>query len=651
MFLEFLIKPVTSARKFFNNISQNILIVLSICIPLLTAIIPAFIIQQTVGALLKPLTSLFGEQSSKLDLEVFKAAFERIFILTIIVIILVIIILAIYNNFRKEKLFYKYLWRAMVISSFQIIYYFIIGAILSFLDYKLFVVSLIGIINSVICLYSLVIENDIRAGEVLNIDANSQVDTEQINSSDVELNKHANNTGNNLEINKTNMKESAEAIINRIKNLNKKQKTTVVSVISVIVVITIFVITGNALTSKNYVSKKLSAAIKANNAKDVIKYISSSDSRLKVDENNINAYLDYLKENPSYASKILNSIEAQGNEKKSAGTKSVFSSMSDSSDYIKLISKGKKLIIFDNYTYQLPAYFIKIGTDYKNTEVSLNGKSLYVSDQDKFTKECGPFLPGKYKLQGTLKTEYIETKGDKEITLSPENTMSNKMDVHVELSGKKLSIYSEYKDAKVMINGKDTGVTIGTIDKLVPLPDDGSCKISLQNQFPWGTMKSNEVVFDKNVTTPKFDKDNKELLEQVKPTITSFIKSYVDTYTSFDTSKLVNATSNYVKNLDSSLVFEKNYSKKTYTGTINKMVVGLESLSLNSDYSNKNDYRLNIECEITGDFTSGSKPVFDKKVSSIRLIYSTSEKKWLVDGFGETWFSSGIKNPVEVKMN
>lgn len=42
------------------------------------------------------------------------------------------------------------------------------------------------------------------------------------------------------------------------------------------------------------------------------------------------------------------------------------------------------------------------------------------------------------------------------------------------------------------INGKDTGITVKNIDSLMPLPTDGSCKVQLQNKFPWGTLSSNE---------------------------------------------------------------------------------------------------------------------------------------------------------------
>jgi uncharacterized membrane protein YvbJ len=306
-------------------------------------------------------------------------------------------------------------------------------------------------------------------------------------------------------------------------------------------------------------------------------------------------------------------------------------------------------LFFDNYVYKLPVYFIKIDTEYKNTEVKINDKIQYTSSTDNFSKECGPFLPGKYTLKGNLTTSYVTVKGDSDLVLDPSGASSNVFETALKLDGQKLNLYSNYADAKILINGKDTNITVDKIDDLVPLPNDGSCKVQLQYAFPWGTMKSNEQTIGNNSLNLSFSQDNSSLMDSIKPSIAEFLNSYVAAYTSLDSSKFTNVSEDYKHSLDSDFSYQKSYGKP-FTGSITSVNADLSSINLNYNSYSKKEYKVDLGLAINGDFTNSSDPYFKDSNYNLYLSYDETAKKWLVNSFNSSWSSSDIKNGVEIKL-
>ena len=65
--------------------------------------------------------------------------------------------------------------------------------------------------------------------------------------------------------------------------------------------------------------------------------------------------------------------------------------------------------------------------------------------------------------------------------------------VEINVDGNYITLYSNFDDAKVFINNIDTGLMTKDIKNYGPLPKDKDIKIFLQREFPWGTIKSEEV--------------------------------------------------------------------------------------------------------------------------------------------------------------
>ena len=635
MIFELLINPITSSKKLVNKLNNKVLIIFSVCIHLLIAALPAFFIMQFIKNLynevMGSMANLFQSNnnnnnfSSSIGNSIFIFIFERVLIAAIVISVVIFIVLFIYFKLRKTVVTPLLIWKAMTISGIQIIYYLILATILGFLSVYLYIIAIIGIFNSVICLYSLFTETNTHTVSI----PESTYEIESETSSQI-----ASSVAANLPLLENNISEkNSVSFIERLKTINKRNKTILISSLAAIVVIVALLAVGNYATSEATVCSKLNDAIKNYNSSELANYVTCSDPRLVVNEDSLKPFIQYLKDNPSYTSEILSSINSQAN------------SNSSSTGDFKLISNGKKYLFFPNYVLQLPACFVTITTDSKNTVVSLNNKALYTASSDDYSKQCGPFLPGSYEFTASLKTDYASAKGHVDVILSNENYNSN--DVNLPLDGKKLNIYSNFEDSEIIINGKDTGVEVKNINALMPIPTDGSCKVNLQRKFPWGNMTTNEVVVSDNMDSLDFDKNNSSLLDNLKPSIIAFINSYISAYDALDPSKVSNATSNFIQNATNDINNDKSFNT-TYSGSYTDATIDLSSLSLNYD-SSSDSYSVYVNMNLSGNFTSNFGGSSNNSYE-MKLIYDTKSNKWLVDGFDSTWMSNTIQNGNDVKL-
>lgn len=637
MVLELLTKPLNSSRKLFDSISQNLFIALSILVPLFIIVVPAFIVKRIVETIAKPfenISGVLGEGISTMSSSASSYAFNYIIsknlIFVIIVFALIFGILAVGFNIKKIEIDYKSIWKAMIISGIQIVYYFVIATVLSFLSYYFIIFGIIGIINSIICLYTLLFSPLEISQDSLDNDAYEEIAAQSATFGDEKSNRS---------IAIENSSESNVNLSEKVKKMSLKQKRVFGAAVIVILFCIAFAFIGSSLTSKNHISKKLIQAIKDNNYNEMSKYIVASDPNLKVDGNNIKAYADYLNANPSYKSEVISAISAQGNGNVNSIT---------SSNSIKLSTMGKKFLFFNNNVYQLQAYFIKVKIPYRNTEVLLDKNKVYTSSKDSEEKECGPYLPGKYKLNFKTKTSYANVENEQEIVIDPRDTNLNEVSVEAKLDGEKVNYPDDCDDAEIFINGKDTNITVKNSDKIIPLPSNGKYSIELKKEFPWGKMKSSKLVLKNgNNADLNFDKNNYELINLIKPVISDFAKSYESANKAFDPSKLNNVTDEYKEYLTSDINNNK-ASNQAFSGSIKSIVLDPDSLELTKDDDN---YNLSVKASFNADLSIGSNKCFNKDSYSINLIYDESQKKWLLTRLDEDFWGKKIENGTEININ
>ncbi|MES9792091.1 zinc-ribbon domain-containing protein [Priestia megaterium] len=285
-----------------------------------------------------------------------------------------------------------------------------------------------------------------------------------------------------------------------VKPSNKKTKVITFSVIAAAAILGgAYYGIDKTMMAPKAVSEKFIASVKGNDVDKVKKYVNDGQIQLEANDEQTKSFITYLHENPDVMKSISEGLAADSRALE-AGVPS-----EDHSSYAKLEQDGKKWGIFDHYTVQVNPVYAKVQSTEDATAVYIDGKKAGTVSSDS-SKKIGPFLPGTHAIKGEVQNDYGKVENEQEID------GTNGEDVNVEFDWSDHAVYvsSDYDDATLFVNGKDTKTEIGDIDYLGPLPMDGSVKVYAKRKFDSGEKKTEEVSIKKGIedVALNFDEEN-----------------------------------------------------------------------------------------------------------------------------------------------
>lgn len=402
------------------------------------------------------------------------------------------------------------------------------------------------------------------------------------------------------------IKKTKETLIKKsdeVKRVNKdtyreffKNNLKIIILIAIIVFLFSGYFVGNTRTTKEQLFKKLEIGLEDGSASKLIDIIRIDDK--KIEKEDLIPLINYYKGQDLQVRSVIDEIR-NGNEK------SIF----------ELINK--KGIFGDNYYVNLKTFNLKIVSNFKEATIYLNKKEK-VNSGDTLNK----LVPGKYILSGSITNKYGEIKKEEEISLMKDET------VELKLNGVMVTVDSKFGDANVFINGKDSGIKSEDFKDIGPMPTDGSIKLSIQKEFPWGLVEGeeSEVLQTPNISL-KLNIANDELWNEVNTALDTFYKSVFESLNSEDKNAINGATNEAKDKIYG--VLEKQYF-------IFKNKYEMKSLDIDKGKSNfqyKNgEYRGTIVCEIKYD-TSKALFGFGREENSkkflTKVIYENDT--WTID--------------------
>ncbi len=164
-------------------------------------------------------------------------------------------------------------------------------------------------------------------------------------------------------------------------------------VIALVAILFIGLFTGYQLLSKKYseeaVIEQFKSALIKKDKVMLKELIVPSDSRLKVNNQSLDALIALIDKEPSLIQDIENSLneEELGN------------------NLFSLREEGKHFGIFDRYVVDTLGYFITFNDPGVETIISLNESEIGILDGSKETTEFGPFLAGTYNVKAVYKKD------------------------------------------------------------------------------------------------------------------------------------------------------------------------------------------------------------------------------------------------------
>ncbi len=310
---------------------------------------------------------------------------------------------------------------------------------------------------------------------------------------------------------------------------------------------------GYVRSTKRYFFNNLTKAVNKEDTKRLSKLISN-----KGDKNDLIPLVEYLKIDNNKNS-FLQSIK--NNEKYN--------------NFTLIQDKG---LLFNKYKLEVKPVEIHIGVNYPS-EIYINDLESGKADENNklsITKA----VPGLYKIEGKAVNEYGEVKADKEVSIFKDT------DVSLELEGNSLTINSPYSNGKVYINGEDIDKKVSDIKDFSFFSSDEKNKVSFDYDFPWGTIKSEEVSIGKYPeVAPKINIVNDKLKEDINSTIKSFYDSVLESLNKEDMNLIKEVPEDLRFSIYSDLTKKYFLLKNTYT--LKDLEINMEEDSFKYGEGNK----------------------------------------------------------------
>lgn len=437
--------------------------------------------------------------------------------------------------------------------------------------------------------------------------------------------------------------------------LTKNQKNIALITGIVLILLLIFYNVGLSLTSREKVVARFNQALAAKDSSKLAKYIVSSDINQKIDAKGVDGVISYIEKNPSYENKIKTDIDNQLLQIESASKSKDNSEelleqlnmdISNTNELFTLKKKGKTWVLYDKYVLEFKPVYINVQTDYKDTQIFLGDKLICTADKEEYEREVGPYIPGLYKMKALYKGKYVNVEKSKDVDLVTDSSMDGNQriaSVELNLDAYNVSVMSDFEDAKLFANTKDTGILVKDAKEFGPVSSDGKVTLYAQKKFPWGIVKSEEVkITGENSIELTITGKNEEVTKTLMETVNAYNKGWAEASTLSDVSKIVNASEK--RKSDADITIQENIKNNNITILkIKKATFNLDSIRV---YQEESKYYAEVYNNGLCDFVMYNK---DATVQPIEewpldrkyiLIYDEISKKWIVDDVIEEYFSA-----------
>ncbi|MNS15525.1 Membrane-associated protein TcaA [compost metagenome] len=426
------------------------------------------------------------------------------------------------------------------------------------------------------------------------------------------------------------------------KPMSKRTKWTLISAGALIIVLIAGYKTGEYLLSKERLVSRFELALQAKDSKKVASLLTSNDKQLIIDEASVKNLMSYLEKHPDEQNSLIQDLKSQAKQSDEA---------SSSSGSINLEKEGKKLLIYNNYELNVTPVYLKLGTNYKDVSLLVDGKEVTKSNKEYYEKTVGPYVPGTYKLEARLKTDFVDLVKSEEVDLFGSGSEYSE---DLELQGEDVTISmglgaESGLKGSLFINGKDVGLDPFKQSSFGPVMTDGSVKLAIEGDYPWGKMRTDEVAINGSYVEVNLAA-NSEFESGIMKVIAKHSGEKLKAYTSGNAAAFTQATQSYKENELSRIQYNKesgNYYKGKYLGTRFDM----NSFSLYND-NGKWHASVLVQGEYNEDtFYEGEVPVLEDATHDEHFIltYDAAKKVWLVDSEEQT-YSYSDENIKEIKQ-
>lgn len=403
---------------------------------------------------------------------------------------------------------------------------------------------------------------------------------------------------------------------------SKRTKVILIASVSFVLLCLVLFQTGKYLTDQDRLISQFEKAIKTEDTAFLqAKLLTVTDGE-KLNAEQAKDLIQYMNQDSTTLKRIMGSLKDKSNmlvvdDKQGKYANSL-------NNLVHLRQNGKSMLLFDRYEFVLKPVHITLNTNYPDAVISLNGNSIadHLIERDDNRMIIGPLIPGRYDVQGSIKTDYIQVSADNSIDAFKDVNKEFIFDIQT------IRIVSPYPNTKLYANGTDTGVILNDeVTSFGPVTLDGTLELHGVAEAPNGELISDAVNVDGSSVRLVFSNYD-DVISSVMADTNKFILSWYKVLNALDLSYLVHATENYNNALTNNLVDTKDYYgiEREF---IKHIQYGIDSFDLRQ-VDGQWLASINIAVITTVEKYS------DLKLQ-LRLIYSASEQQWQMDALFSTY--------------
>lgn len=292
-------------------------------------------------------------------------------------------------------------------------------------------------------------------------------------------------------------------------------------------IISIFVALGIALAVLFFIGnnmyapeKKLAAfedAVTNEKVEELLELLISADDNFEITAENTAHLITYLNSNPDLLEELENKFTSQFE-----------SSQTEKNDYasINLVSSGKRLLFFDDYRFEITPAYIHPMSNSESVNFYINGEPA--EEISEYTdKGYGPVMPGHYQIQAEFDRSFVNLEQSAEVDVY--ETMVNEVIHSFDFPVDEIIAHSDYDDYVLYVNGEKTDIVIHEGEQNIgEFPNDGSVSLFIGKDFPWGEVRSEEVVITEEnevefvIEHALSDEAKTELMEKMNEVVATY---------------------------------------------------------------------------------------------------------------------------------
>ncbi|MEK4513050.1 zinc-ribbon domain-containing protein [Paenibacillus anaericanus] len=417
----------------------------------------------------------------------------------------------------------------------------------------------------------------------------------------------------------------------------KHHKWVCTSVVAVIIVLIGLFETGKYVTDPNRLVSKLETALHEKDTAALASLLQVESDKVTLSATNLAPLIRYMDSDPSVTERLVTELKKQLDRDAVQMTANE-TEKSSADKFINLRIDGKQFMLYDKYVLEVSTYYTEVSTNYEGAKIYVNDKEAALANSSHFTAEVGPLLPGLYTFKSEYVGEYTSLQNEQTVNLTDGNNYS---DLDLSLAGRYFIVESNYDDAAIYIDGKDIGALTGEKREIGPIAMDGTHKVYVAKNFPWGIIQSEEYSVTDQYITADIDPVDDIFRESIMSATQKFLKGWVESFNTLDSTK-ASHTSDELREALSSEVKQYIDQDFQYDLKLTKMVFDLDSIKLYS--VGDGNFAADISVQNYSEqsfYYEGSTPEAPQElVGSViyQLLYINGE--WVVDSYYDNyWFN------------